>query len=299
MEWTRTLRAAIDYMEERLREPVTIQEVADHVYLSPFYLQRGFEIVTGYTMARYLRCRRLYLAALDLAAGEEKVIDVAARYRFETPEGFTKAFTRFHGATPTQVRRDRRLIRAFLPLKIIIDVQGGETMEYTVERMEAFQIIGFERAFSMETAYGEIPAFWDEFSRGYLAPLMRGREPSTPQEEAVCRYRVGEFGVCLDDLGTERPGEFRYLIAGRYEGGPVPAGMTLFQFPAGDWAIFPCRGPMPGALQAVNTAIFQEWLPGNPDYEIALPANIEWYSTDDPQSPDCRSAIWLPVRASR
>lgn len=295
MEWTECIRGAIDYMEAHIREGVTPRDAARAVNVSPLYLQRGFEIVSGVSMSRYLRYRRLYLAALDLVMGKERVLDVALRYGFETPESFTKAFTRFHGATPSQVMQDHRLIKTYFPLKITLTVQGGDAVEYTVERMESFQVVGFQREISFDEGYRECPRFWEEYNEAYGYPLFAGKPPETELEKAVCRYGVGELGVCLDDLG--HTGKFRYLIAGRYEGGPLPKGMTVFRFPSLEWAKFPCRGPLPGALQSVNSKIFREWLPGNPEYEMAMDADIEHYAPDGGgEEPGLETAIWLPVR---
>lgn len=96
MEWLTSIRTAIDYMEQHLEEDISAQDVADHVYLSPFFLQRGFSLMTGYGIGEYLRNRRLYQAAIDLLESDNKVIDIAFRYCYDTPESFTKAFTRFH-----------------------------------------------------------------------------------------------------------------------------------------------------------------------------------------------------------
>lgn len=85
------------------------------------------------------------------------------------------------------------------------------------------------------------------------------------------------------------------MIAGKYDGGIVPSGMTVFEAPDLDWAVFEAIGPMPGAIQSVNTMIFKEWLP-NSDYSIAAPINIEWYSNSDMASSDYRSAIWIPIK---
>ena len=104
MEWLSALRAAIDYMEKHLTDDISAQDVGEQVFLSPFFLQRGFTLMTGCGIGEYLRNRRLYQAALDLQRTDEKVIDIALRYGYETPESFTKAFSRFHGATPSQVR---------------------------------------------------------------------------------------------------------------------------------------------------------------------------------------------------
>ena len=66
MEWLTSIRTAIDYMEEHLEDNISAQDVADRVYLSPFFLQRGFSLMTGYGIGEYIRNRRLYQAALDL-----------------------------------------------------------------------------------------------------------------------------------------------------------------------------------------------------------------------------------------
>lgn len=250
--------------------------------------------MTGYSMAEYVRSRRLYLAALDVIRDKEKVIDLAFKYGYDTPESFSKAFTRFHGLSPLQLKREPAKMHVFLPLKINITIQGGNEMDYIVEKEKALRLIGFEREFFMENSYVEIPKFWDEYRERYCDGLRKGKVPEGELETAVFHYHVGLFGVCIDD--AEEKGRFRYLIAGRYTGGEVPEGMTLYEFPEMEWAKFLCRGSMPGALQSVNTKIFREWLPENPDYEIAMGANIEWYGEGDIWSPDYESAIWIPVK---
>ena len=92
MEWLTSIRTAIDYMEEHLKDNISAQDVADQVCLSPFFLQRGFSLMTGYGIGEYIRNRRLYKAALDLKNTDDKVIDIAYDYCYETPESFTKAF---------------------------------------------------------------------------------------------------------------------------------------------------------------------------------------------------------------
>lgn len=297
MEWTEGLKKAIDFMEKHLMEEISADDVANEVNISPFYLQRGFKIMTSYSIGEYLRCRRLYMAALDVIANREKVIDLAYKYGYDTPESFTKAFTRFHGASPMQLRKECRKVKTFLPLKIVVSIQGGNDMDFTVEKMDGFKVIGFERRFTAEDSYAKIPEFWDECRDGKLycmKDLWNGKKPETPVEKAICDCAVGEFGICIDDTGI--PGVFRYMIAGTYHGGEVPEGMTVFEFPDMEWAKFRCCGPMPGALQSVNTRIFNEWLPGNPEYEIAMGANIEWYAQGDTSASDYESAIWIPVK---
>ncbi len=294
MDWNEALGKTIHYLEEHLLEDTAAEDAAKAAAVSPFYLQKGFKMVTGFSISEYVRCRRLYLAALDILAGNGKLIDLSYRYGYETPESFTKAFGRFHGVSPTQLKNEPARLRVFLPLKIKIIIQGGNGMDYTVEKMEGFQVIGFEREFSFDSSYAEIPKFWDEISEKYLAPLYSRNPPQDEISRAAAVNKIGKYGICIDDAGKK--GVFRYLIAGKYLGGKVPQGLTVFEFPALEWAKFRCVGPMPDALQSVNTQIFQEWLPGNPDFEIAMGANIEWYSSENMNNADYESAIWIPVK---
>jgi predicted transcriptional regulator YdeE/AraC-like DNA-binding protein len=273
---------------------VRIEDVANEVGVSSFYLQKGFKFMTGYSMAEYIRNRKLYLSALDVISDKKKVIDIAYEYGYDTPESFTKAFSRFHGMSPMQLKREPYGMNVFLPLKIQIKIQGGNDMDYVVEKMKSFKVIGFEREFSFESGYQEIPKFWNTFCDKYMKSLCGKKEPNGEIEKIVRTCCVGEYGVCIDDIGKD--GKFRYLIAGKYTEGNVPEKMTVYEFPDMEWAKFSCKGPMPGALQAVNTKLFKEWLPGNPDYEIAMGANIEWYGEGDLQSIDYQSAIWIPVK---
>lgn len=289
MEWTESLKRAITYMEKHLLENIGADEVADAVYMSPFYFQKGFKIMTGYSVGEYIRCRRLYMAALDVISDKEKVIDLAYKYSYDTPESFTKAFSRFHGVSPIQLKGDAKKIKTFLPLTIIVSIKGGNEMDYVVEKMDAMKVIGYGRTFSYETAYQQIPKFWDEFCNNCTS-----KNNSEEVQKVIEECMIGEYGICIDDIPEQNT--FRYIIAGRYQGSIVPEGMNVYEIPALEWVKFKCTGPMPGALQSVNTQIFKEWLPGNPDYDIAFGMNIEWYSCGDTSSPDYESAIWIPVK---
>lgn len=300
MEWISSIRAAIDYIENNILSVGGVEEISSHIAVSPYYLQTGFKIMTGYSIGEYIRNRRLYLAALDLCSDKYKVIDIALKYGYDTPESFTKAFARFHSATPSQLRKNPQKLTVFLPLKIFVTVKGGYDMDYIVEKMQGFKVIGFAKEFSYEneSSYAEIPKFWNELSEKYFQKLWSGKQtPNSDIEKAIAQYGIGLYGVCIDDnpeLCTQ--GKFLYLIAGNYTGGDIPDGLTVYEFPDVEWAKFLCKGAIPTALQSINTKIFKEWLPGNTEYEIALPANIEWYSNGDPTSSDYESAIWVPVQ---
>ncbi|MDD5934084.1 MAG: AraC family transcriptional regulator [Clostridiales bacterium] len=289
MEWITCIREAINFMEKNLLEIKSPEEVADYVHMSGLYLQRGFQIVTGYTLGEYMRNRKLYLAAIELADTSTSVIDIALKYGYETPASFDKAFVRFHGFSPSDVRRNRGKIKSFLMLKVNISVQGGENMQFRIEKKEAIKIVGFQREFSIEDSYEKIPKFWDETTRNYASHLMQGLEPVGDMEKYIASHRVGELGVCIDDRND---GKFDYLIAGYSKEDEVPKEFTVKEIPAGTWAVFDCTMK---TLQDTNTSIWKEWLPANEEYELAGKYNIEWYSPEGMPGPDQKCQIWIPV----
>lgn len=290
MEWTECLKGSIEYVESHLLEKIDINKMARLVAISPFYLQKGFKVMTGITIAEYIRNRRLYLAALEILMNESKIIDLAYKYGYDSPESFTKAFGRFHGASPKQIKSDSTKIKTYLPLKISISITGGNTMDYVVEKMEAFKVIGFKRSFKHDSAYKLIPKFWDE-----IFSLNKKGNGEKAIREIMEKCVVGEFGVCINDE-NDAGDEFAYVIAGTYHGEEVPEGMVVYEIPPTEWAKFRCVGPLPGSLQTVNTKIYEEWLPGNREYEIASGINLEWYSCGDSDSKDYECGVWMPVK---
>lgn len=299
MDWMELLTKAIDYMEQHLLEDIDAQQIAGQVNVSAFYFQKGFKIMTGYTIGEYVRYRRLYLAALELLSGGEKIIDLSFKYGYESPESFSKAFSRFHGIAPVLLRQQPHMLRTFLPLSVQITVKGGAKLDYSVEDRPSFRVIGMERLFTYADSYGKIPKFWEEFkhtcasgeasspSEGHS--LFRGGHILPPE----CRG-LGRYGISVEIPGDSR--WFRYLIAGDYEEEPIAEGFRILEIPACTWARFRCTGPLPGAFQAVNTRVFREWLPGNGEYTAAAGINLELYTPGSPTDEHYRSELWIPVR---
>lgn len=123
MNWVQCLQRTLQYIESHLTDDINIDEIASQAYTSSSHFQLLFHLVTGMTVGEYIRNRRLSLAAQDLLQQHAKIVDVAERYRYETQESFSKAFTRFHGFPPSKVQRGR--VKVFHPLSIHITVRGG------------------------------------------------------------------------------------------------------------------------------------------------------------------------------
>ena len=99
------IQQAICYMEEHIYENINYTDVAKSVHMSSYNFHRTFSFIAGMTANEYIRNRRLTLAAQELQTTDISVIDVAYKYGYESPESFSKAFSRFHGSTPRQAKQ--------------------------------------------------------------------------------------------------------------------------------------------------------------------------------------------------
>lgn len=108
MDWMMALQTVVSYMEEHLLDDIQYDDVAAQIYVSNFHFHRTFAMLTGMSASTYLRNRRLTLAAQDLLTGNQKVIDVALKYGYESPESFTKAFRKYH---PVHIKKQKKVVR--------------------------------------------------------------------------------------------------------------------------------------------------------------------------------------------
>ena len=283
MDWTRAIRDAVDFMEQHMTEEITMADVAAHVNVSPFYFHKGFTILCGYSMTEYMRNRRLALAGEELLTSDVTVMELAMRYGYDSPDSFTKAFTRFHGHAPSTVRRDRTMLKAFAPLRVSISLKGGYAMDYRITKKEAFTVLAASKEFGYENAKRDIPAYWQEhYASG------KGK------------YVCGMFGINIDpEMGNER---FEYLIADVYNPSvDVPEGLVVRTIPAFTWAVFPCKGVLSQTMQDVNTKVFSEGLPALQEYEFAAGYCVEMYDAPDKypdgvEDENYYAEIWIPIR---
>ena len=148
MDWITGIQNAINYIEDHLDEPLDFEMIAKKSFSSSFHFQRVFSILCGYTLGEYIRNRRLTMAGAELANTNEKVIDVALKYGYETPESFCKAFQKFHGITPSQARNSGAMLKSFSRLTIKVSLEGGNVMNYRIEEKPAMLLTGFKRRFT-------------------------------------------------------------------------------------------------------------------------------------------------------
>lgn len=153
MDWIQGIQQAIEYIESHLTEHIDYNKAARCAYSSSFHFQRIFGILCGFSLGEYIRRRRLTLAGNDLLYKKMKVIDVAYKYGYETPESFSRAFQKFHGILPSQVKNGCAL-KSFSRLSLDLNVCGGIEMNYKIEEKPEIILLGYKKRFT-GVPYGE------------------------------------------------------------------------------------------------------------------------------------------------
>jgi AraC family transcriptional regulator len=277
LEWIKSLNKAIDYMEDNITENITCEDVAEYIYLSSFHFQRTFNLLTGLTVGEYIRNRRLSLAGQELLTSNRKVIDIAFKYGYETPESFSKAFSRFHGVTPIEAKKKGTILKSFNRLTLKIILEGGNSMDYRIEKKEAFQVVAKTKLFNEVNSQTEIPKFWGEYYDAGLDNVVCGMMGICSQaKDNVKEWKYG--------IGCER----KYVKA-------IPDGFEIIDVPSYTWAVFTCIGAMPNAIQELWKRVYGEWLPAS-NYELISDYDIEFYTEGDNSSDNYVSEIWIPVK---
>jgi AraC family transcriptional regulator len=285
MDWIRGLQRAIDYMEANITEELDFAQIAEQAYSSSFHFQRTFNLLTGITVGEYIRNRRLSLAGEELAANKARVIDVAYQYGYDTPESFTKAFSRFHGVTPSAARQPGASLKSFNRLSITITLKGGNVMEYQIIKKESFPVLVKAKCCPTESSNTELPEFWTQCKKDGTIQVLCSK--GKKDVDAL-------LGLCEPEMKGEKM--FRYGIGIECEEGlEAPNGYEIWEIPTQTWVVFKCVGAMPYAIQEMWKRVYAEFFPQS-EYEPLDAIDFESYPDGDNQDKNYISEIWIPVK---
>ena len=274
MNTNNILKKTIELIESNLdNQNLNINYLSNKVFVSPYYLQRLFYLLTGKTIGSYIRERRLTEAGTDIKNGE-KVIDVAIKYGYESQESFTRAFKKFHGINPGVAKKG--LIIACLPPINLSNLEKGDiNMDIKIEKEKSFSIVIKTKQFNEETSFEEVPKFWDEY-------YDNGYQNVVPPMLVICINNSGSF-------------KFEYGIGSLKDYcNEIPAGFKVMDISENLWGKFYTKGKMPTAIQNLWKEVI-EWIQ-NSEYEIVENYDFECYSEGDTNSDDYVSGIWVPLK---
>ncbi len=294
MEWIVAMQQAITYMEEHIMEEINYEDVAKQVHTSSYEFHRAFSFLTGMTANAYIRNRRLSLAGREIVETNAKITDIALKYGYETPESFTKAFTRFHGIAPKFAREKSAKLLLFNPLVIKIIVEGGKSMDYRIVQTEEQKFIALVRSFRNEIINDEenrdIPDFWGECHDKNLVEAIRNLRPEGKRDL---------YGLCSPTKQGE--GTFEYGIGVLIDGATSEfdtaemekAGYSIWDVKPGTYVVFDCIGEDGDCIGDTWSKFYKEFLP-QMGYELEAETDYEIYFENGRSGLFCE--LWIPVR---
>jgi AraC family transcriptional regulator len=277
MDTLENMKQAIDYIESNLDREISYTRIAQIALCSEYHFQRMFGFLIGVPLSEYIRRRRLTLAAFDLQNGNEKIIDIALKYGYNSPDSFSRAFVAMHGIIPSRARKKGISLKAFPRITFSLSLKGVVEMNYRIEQKDSFAIVGLKRRFSNVEGLGEnIGKMWAETPADTIG-LLSGFGDGL----------VGVYSGMYEDNTTD------YYIAAITDK-DCPKTMCKLEIPSLTWAVFEITGSLPVAMTGIWGRIFSEWFPTS-GYEHAEAPEVEWYSKGDMTASDYKSEIWIPV----
>ncbi len=288
------IQQAIDYIEAHILEDINYLDAARSVGMSGYSFHRMFSFIVGITANEYIRYRRLALAGQELQAKGISVIEAAYKYGYESPESFSKAFSRFHGSSPKRAVQRGASLRLFSPLAIKITIGGGSAMEYRIEHREKQRFLVTARAFAneglLDSQGKNIPQFWEECGQENRIEPMRELRPQGkrdlfglcgPVKHSETHFDYG-IGIILDE-DTDQTEAEKLLASSWY---------SLWETSAADYAVFRCMGPDGECLGKAWDSFYKEFLPQT-GYSQAEGADYEIYYEQGEKGLFCE--LFVPV----
>lgn len=215
------INRALWYIESHLTTDLSLESLAAQVNVSPYYLTRAFNLLSGLPIMRYVRGRRLSVAARALANGASDVLSVALEAGYGSHEAFTRAFRDQFGMTPEAVRAQRHVDNLAIVEPIAMTHQ--ELVKLDPPRFEqgkALLLAGIGARYKCENK-GGIPSQWERFLSYFghipdqVGNTAYGVVHNVDDEgnmEYLCATEVRDFTRTPPELSTLRLGPQRYMI---------------------------------------------------------------------------------------
>lgn len=276
MDVLNQLNDSVAYIEANLCEKIDMEKIARIACVSRDSFLRFFSYMTGMSLNEYIRRRRLTLAAYDLRDTHMRVIDIAAKYGYDSADAFAKAFVKQHGVTPTRARDFSQSLKVYPPASFHIMIKGAKEMDFRIIQSEAIRLCGLSRQFTGIAA--------DRFEQEHI---MWGVEYDDYMKKIDSEIPGTWYGIW--NGGT-------YSIAKRAEKVSKDCLEDVI-IPAGTYAVFSTGfGGFAGdELPRLRELIFDSWLADSGyvqthDYEVEV-----YYLFPESEKYKRHYEIWVPI----
>lgn len=190
-----SLNMLIHTIEESLESDIDYNELAKVIGTSSYTMQRIFVFLTGITLTEYIRKRRLTKAAEELIKTDNKIIDIAVKYQYDSPVSFSNAFKKIHGQSPANFRKSNAKINFFPKIEFTNIVNQMKNLKYEVVEREKQTFYGKVTDVIQETDKQAIANLYDiarkDGTMDFMVNNSKGKELYYGVYESV--YKAGEY----------------------------------------------------------------------------------------------------------
>ncbi|HFI0706966.1 TPA: AraC family transcriptional regulator [Streptococcus suis] len=277
MNIIKSFNNTIDYIETVLDAEISEKKVTQLSGYSYSMFSRLFSILTETTLSEYLRSRRLTEAAIILRDTNEKIIDIAFKFGYESSDSFGTAFKNFHGFTPSEVRNGKPF-KLVSRVQLALSVRGGRSMNITIQKKKAFTVAGVNE---QNINSSLCPSVWDKLYRKYsyddLARLGEGQS----------------VGVCHD---VESPSTINYIAGYIVTDIDKAKSMDLdiLKVEEAEYAVVELVGSVPECIHDGWKYVIEVFFPEH-GYAHSGKPDFEYYYEGDMDSKDYKMELWIPI----
>lgn len=277
MSIIKSFNSTIDYIETVLEDEIDEKKITHLSGYSYAMFSRLFSILTETTLSEYLRGRKLTEAAIALRDTDEKVIDIAFRFGYESSYSFGTAFKNFHGFTPSEVRNGKPF-KLISRIQLALTVKGGRSMNVTIQKKGSFTVAGFNE----ENINSSLcPKVWNKLYEKYS------------QEELASLGDGESVGICHD---VESPNVINYM-AGYIVTDVDKAksmGLDILEVEEAEYAIVELKGVVPECIHNGWKYVMEVFFPEHGYVHSGTP-DFEYYYEGDMDSKDYKMELWIPI----
>jgi AraC family transcriptional regulator len=276
----------MDYIETHLTDEISGKDISKIVGQSDYHFKRMFSYMAGMSLHEYIKNRRLSVANVELINGA-KVTDIAYKYGYQSIEGFSRAFREWSGFLPSEVTKNK-IQKSFPKFSFFIDIRGGVSMEYKIEKKEKFNIVGVSK---------RVPIQFEGVNNAIveLAKTITEQQRKEMHQLAdLYPQQVLNVSYDFDEGYLEEKGYLTHMIGFATTKDNPFDDLEQISVEESLWAIFPNQGPFPATLQETTAKIYSEWLPSS-DYEVTNLPGIS-FTKHDGTFDNLYSEIWMPVK---
>ena len=270
------MNGAMDYIEENITEAIDFEKVARIACCSANHFQRMFSFITGFSLSEYIRRRKLTIAAFELQNSNLKIIDLALKYGYDSPDSFTRAFQKLHGVTPTSARETGVILKSYPKMTFYIKLKGDSAMDYRIVEKEAFELIGKGIMVNMENGGQKAGTFWQQSESDGTCKKMKNMSQSELSYGVTCYWHDSKNDTWSYHIAYENKAGLK----------DINEEFEILKIPALTWVVFESSAPLSQAIKELWGKAYSEWFPtsgytdlGGPEMEVYHSGKLElWIS---------------------